>query len=54
MTDMVATGRKPATSVEPSIKVHGELVAKKMTPAQLAEAQNLAREWQAAFDARQE
>jgi TPR repeat protein len=29
-------------------------VAKQMTPAQLAEAQKLAREWQAAFDARQE
>jgi hypothetical protein len=25
-----------------------------MTPAQIAEAQTLAREWQAAFDARQE
>jgi len=29
-------------------------VAKLMTPAQIAEAQKLAREWQAAFDARQE
>jgi len=29
-------------------------LAKRMTPAQLAEAQTLAREWQAAFDARQE
>ncbi|MBN4048158.1 sel1 repeat family protein [bacterium AH-315-O15] len=28
--------------------------AKQMTPAQIAEAQRLAREWQAAFDARQE
>jgi TPR repeat protein len=28
-------------------------VAKRMTPAQLADAQKLAREWQAAFDARQ-
>jgi len=31
-----------------------DLVAQLMTPAQLAEAQKLAREWQAAFDARQE
>jgi hypothetical protein len=30
-----------------------DAVAKKMTPAQIAEAQKLAREWQAAFDARQ-
>ena len=30
-----------------------DLVAKKMTPAQLAEAQRLAREWQAAFEKRQ-
>ena len=29
-------------------------MAKRMTPAQLAEAQQRAREWQAAFDARQE
>ena len=29
-------------------------LAKQMTPAQLAEAQKLAREWHAAFDARQE
>jgi len=29
-----------------------DAVAKLMTPAQLAEAQTLAREWQAAFDAR--
>ena len=29
-------------------------VATQMTPAQIAEAQRLAREWQAAFDARQE
>ena len=28
--------------------------AASMTPAQIAEAQKLAREWQAAFDARQE
>ena len=28
-------------------------VARKMTPAQLAEAQQLAREWQAAFEKRQ-
>ena len=31
-----------------------DAVAKLMTPAQIAEAQKLAREWQAAFDARQE
>jgi len=31
-----------------------DAVATLMTPAQLAEAQTLAREWQAAFDARQE
>ena len=31
-----------------------ERVAKLMTPAQIAEAQQLAREWQAAFEARQE
>ena len=31
-----------------------EVVAALMSPAQLAEAQQLAREWQAAFDARQE
>ena len=30
-----------------------DALAKLMTPAQLAEAQKLAREWQAAFDARQ-
>jgi len=29
-------------------------LAKRMTRAQLAEAQRLAREWQAAFDARQQ
>jgi len=29
-------------------------LAERMTPAQIAEAQTLAREWQAAFDARQE
>ena len=29
-------------------------LAKLMTPAQIAEPQKLAREWQAAFDARQE
>ena len=29
-------------------------LAEQMTPAQLADAQRLAREWQAAFDARQE
>ena len=29
------------------------LLAKQMTPAQLAEAQRLAREWQAAFEKRQ-
>ena len=38
---------------EPYVKVR-DLLAKSMTPAQLAEAQRLAREWQAAFDARQE
>jgi TPR repeat protein len=31
-----------------------DTLAAKMTPAQIAEAQKLAREWQAAFDARQE
>ena len=31
-----------------------DVLARQMTPAQLAEAQKLAREWQAAFDARQE
>jgi TPR repeat protein len=31
-----------------------DALAKQMTPAQLAEAQTLAREWHAAFDARQE
>ena len=31
-----------------------DTIAKSMTPAQIAEAQTLAREWQAAFDARQE
>ncbi|MBN4047955.1 sel1 repeat family protein [bacterium AH-315-O15] len=31
-----------------------DALAAQMTPAQLAEAQKLAREWQAAFDARQE
>ena len=31
-----------------------DALAKLMTPAQVAEAQQLAREWQAAFDARQE
>jgi len=31
-----------------------DAVAALMTPAQIAEAQTLAREWQAAFDARQE
>ena len=31
-----------------------DALAKQMTPAQLAEAQQLAREWHAAFDARQE
>jgi TPR repeat protein len=31
-----------------------DAVAAKMTPAQIADAQTLAREWQAAFDARQE
>jgi TPR repeat protein len=31
-----------------------DALAKLMTPAQLAEAQRRAREWQAAFDARQE
>ena len=31
-----------------------DALAKQMTPAQLAEAQKLAREWQAAFDARLE
>jgi len=31
-----------------------DALAKLMTPAQLAKAQRLAREWQAAFDARQE
>ena len=31
-----------------------DLLAQQMTLAQLAEAQQLAREWQAAFDARQE
>ena len=30
-----------------------DLVAKEMTPAQLAEAQQRASEWHAAFDARQ-
>jgi len=30
-----------------------DALAKRLTPAQLAEAQKLAREWQAAFDARQ-
>ena len=30
-----------------------DAVAAKMTPAQIADAQKLAREWQAAFDARQ-
>ena len=29
-------------------------LAEQTTPAQIAEAQQLAREWQAAFDARQE
>ena len=31
-----------------------DTLAKQMTPAQIAEAQKLAREWQVAFDARQE
>ena len=31
-----------------------DALAEQMTPAQLAEAQKLARKWQAAFDARQE
>jgi hypothetical protein len=31
-----------------------DTIAESMTPAQIAEAQQLAREWQAAFDARQE
>ena len=31
-----------------------DALAKKMTPAQIADAQQRAREWQAAFDARQE
>ena len=30
-----------------------DVLAKQMTPAQLAEAQRLAREWQAAFEQRQ-
>lgn len=31
----------------------GDALAKQVTPAQLAEAQRLAREWQAAFEQRQ-
>jgi hypothetical protein len=31
-----------------------DAMAKLMTPAQIADAQKLAREWHAAFDARQE
>ena len=30
-----------------------DALAKRMTPAQIAEAQRLAREWQAAFEKRQ-
>jgi len=33
---------------------HRDALAVRMTPAQIADAQKLAREWQAAFDARQE
>ena len=45
--------REQADDREEAVKSRDALAAL-MTPAQIAEAQTLAREWQAAFDARQE
>ncbi len=43
---MYATGRGGLHGKEKAIKVHGVL-EKNMTPAQIAKAQRLAREWKA-------
>jgi TPR repeat protein len=42
------------SNVQQQYAENRDALTKRMTPAQIAEAQKLAREWQAAFDARQE
>ena len=41
------------SNVQKQYAENRDALTKRMTPAQIAEAQTLAREWQAAFDARQ-
>ena len=50
----LAASRATGDDRKRAAELRDALAAEQMTPAQVAEAQTLAREWQAAFDARQE
>ena len=48
----LAASRHRPGEVRDSAAKNRDIVAKKMTPAQIAEAQRLARDWAAAFEKR--
>ncbi len=51
--NLAASRLPPGTGRERTVK-NRDILAAKMTPAQIAEAQRLAREWMAAFEKRKQ